>query len=679
MNKSRKSVAEAPLTAQANYLYTYEIDEDDIEGEGKPRRSISCKGKDLQDFNLPPGINNLHDNFLRGVQLSADKNYLGARIKLDNGNFGPYEWQSYNQIYTRVKNLGYTIIVNYSSALVERGFKKDTKIGIFSINRIEWVLFEQACCMYSYVNVPLYDTLGDEAVNHIIGICEIPIIAATSDKAEFLLQMIDKLPTLKTIIIMDNVVTDKIKNFKKSSIEIVKLSDLEVEGAKNVKDRVITNSETVATICFTSGTTGLPKGAVITHGNLLSFVTGALHMAKNQELYNFCESDVHISYLPLAHIFERVVQTYIIYVGASVGFYQGDTLKLLEDVAELKPTIFVSVPRLFNRIYDKVMSGVKEAGGLSASIFNYAYAAKKYWLESGYVGHSVWDYIVFGKIREKLGGRVKCMITGAAPISAEVTDFLKICFSIQLIEGYGQTETTAGTCTTIMKDISSGHIGIPMPQCMVKLRDVPSMNYTSNDKPYPRGEICVKGTNVFKGYYKEPSKTAETLSKDGWCFTGDIGYWDERGRLHIVDRVKNIFKLAQGEYIAPEKIEIIYQKHETIAQAFVYGDSLKSSLVGIIVPDVPQFAKWAALQGISGAVEEIVGVENTKDQFVKLLTQIGKEGGLKGFENVKKVFFDLDPFSVENGLLTPTFKLKRHEAKIKYQKEIDNMYVQIKE
>ncbi|KAJ3321380.1 Long chain acyl-CoA synthetase 7 peroxisomal [Boothiomyces sp. JEL0866] len=669
-NRTRKSVAEAPLTAQSNYQYTYEIDEDDIEGEGKPRRSISCFGKNLEDFNLPPGITNLHDNFLRGVQISADKNYLGARVPQGSG-FGPYEWQTYNQIYSRVKNLG--------SALVNRGFKKDAKIGIFSINRIEWILIEQACYMYSYINVPLYDTLGDEAVNHIIGICEIPIVAATSDKAEFLLQMIDKLPTLKTIILMDNKVTDKIKKFKKGSVEIVKLEELESEGSKSVKDRVVTNPDTIATICFTSGTTGLPKGVVISHGNLLSFVTGALHMAKNQELYNFCSSDVHISYLPLAHIFERVVQTYIIYVGASVGFYQGDTLKLLEDVAELKPTIFVSVPRLFNRIYDKVMAGVKEAGGLSASIFNYAYEAKKYWLQSGYVGHSVWDYVVFGKVREKLGGRVKCMITGAAPISAEVTDFLKICFSIQLIEGYGQTETTAGTCTTIMKDISSGHIGIPMPQCMVKLRDVPSMNYTSNDKPYPRGEICVKGNNVFKGYYKEPLKTAETLSKDGWCYTGDIGYWDEKGRLHIIDRVKNIFKLAQGEYIAPEKIEILYQKHETIAQAFVYGDSLKSSLVAVIVPDVPQFTKWAASQSLIGSTAEILLNEKTKDLYVKLLAQIGKEGGLKGFENVKAVHFDEDPFSVENGLLTPTFKLKRHEAKIKYQGEIDKMYKQIKE
>ncbi|KAJ3259675.1 hypothetical protein HK103_001936 [Boothiomyces macroporosus] len=615
-NRSRKSVAEAPLTAQANYQYTYEVDEDDIEGEGKPRRSISCYGKNLEDINLPPGISNLHDNFLRGVQISAERNYLGARIPQENG-FGPYEWQTYNQVYARVRNLG--------SALVNRGFKKDAKIGIFSINRIEWILIEQACYMYSYINVPLYDTLGDEAVNHIIGLCEIPIVAATSDKAEFLLQMIDKLPTLKTIVLMDNKITDKIKKFKKGGVEIVKLEELETEGSRNVKDRVVTNADTIATICFTSGTTGLPKGVVISHGNLLSFVTGALHMAKNQELYNFNSSDVHISYLPLAHIFERVVQAYIIYVGASVGFYQGDTLKLLEDVAELKPTIFVSVPRLFNRIYDKVMAGVKEAGGLSASVFNYAYEAKKYWLQSGYVGHSVWDYVVFGKVREKLGGRVRCMITGAAPISAEVTDFLKICFSIQLIEGYGQTETTAGTCTTIMKDISSGHIGIPMPQCMVKLRDVPSMNYSSKDKPYPRGEICVKGNNVFKGYYKEPSKTAETLSKDGWCYTGDIGYWDER------------------------------------------------------VPDVPQFTKWANGQGLTGTTSEILGNSKTKDLFVKLLGQVGKEGGLKGFENVKAIHFEENPFTVENGLLTPTFKLKRHEAKIKYQSEIDNMYKQIKE
>ena len=160
-----------------------------------------------------------------------------------------------------------------------------------------------------------------------------------------------------------------------------------------------------------------------------------------------------------------------------------------------------------------------------------------------------------------------------------------LLFVRYVLEGYGQTESTAGLSLTDIYDTQSGHVGVPFPTCEVKLVDVPSMNYTSNDKPYPRGEICCRGHNVFKEYFKEPEKTREAIDEDGWLHTGDVGMWDNKGRLVVIDRVKNIFKLAQGEYIAPERIENVYAKHDAVAQAFVHGDSLQSALVGVIVPD----------------------------------------------------------------------------------------------
>lgn len=398
-------------------------------------------------------------------------------------------------------------------------------------------------------------------------------------------------------------------------------------------------------------------------------------MIEHKQTYPLSGNDVHISYLPLAHVFERIVSVCMMYLGASVGFYQGDTLKLMDDMAVLKPTVFISVPRLYNKIYDRVLSGVKTAGGLKAFLFNYAYQSKKYWLERGYVKHSIWDKLVFGAVRERLGGRVAFMVTGAAPISTDVLDFLRICFSVKLTEGYGQTEGSGGSCATHTTDLEPGHVGPPMPHVMCKLRDVPSMNYLSTDVPFPRGEICFKGASIFKGYYKEPEKTKEALSADGWCYTGDVGYWDEKGRLRIVDRVKNIFKLAQGEYIAPEKIEIVYGKHEIVAQAFVYGDSLQSTLVAVIVPDEKPFTAWAAGVGFPGkSFKELCTESAVRKAVQKVLESYGRQNNLKGFENVKAVYLDTEAFSVENGVMTPTFKLKRNDAKIKYKKQIDEMY-----
>ncbi|MBA0641096.1 hypothetical protein Goklo_025685, partial [Gossypium klotzschianum] len=210
----------------------------------------------------------------------------------------------------------------------------------------------------------------------------------------------------------------------------------------------------------------------------------------------------------------------------------------------------------------------------------------------------LWDKLVFNKIKAKLGGRIRFLSSGASPLSPDVLDFLKICFGCRVVEGYGMTETSCVISSMEEGDNLSGHVGSPNPACEIKLVDVPEMNYTSDDQPYPRGEICVRGPIVFQGYYKDEVQTREVLDEDGWLHTGDIGLWLSGGRLKIIDRKKNIFKLAQGEYIAPEKIENVYAKCKFIAQCFIYGDSLNSSLVAIVSVDHDVLKAWAASEGI---------------------------------------------------------------------------------
>ncbi|KAF9944739.1 Long chain acyl-CoA synthetase 7 peroxisomal [Modicella reniformis] len=257
-------------------------------------------------------------------------------------------------------------------------------------------------------------------------------------------------------------------------------------------------------------------------------------------------------------------------------------------------------------------------------------------------------------------------------------DFLRICFSADLYEGYGQTEQAAGLTMSYKGDLTSGQVGPPQLCVEVKLRDIPGMNYTSQDKPLPRGEIMLRGHSVFQGYYKSPKQTEETLDADGWAGTGDIGQWDERGRLVVIDRVKNIFKLAQGEYIAPEKIESVLAKHYLVAQIFVYGHSLKATLVGVVVPDTETLKPWANENGLRDkSFEELCREPLVKVTLLKELADFGREADLKGFEILKNIHVTAEQFSIENDLLTPTFKLKRHTAKEKYQEDIDRMYSEI--
>ncbi|KAI3634211.1 hypothetical protein MIR68_007815 [Amoeboaphelidium protococcarum] len=652
-------------------LFSVEVEGPQPEGETRVRRNWVNKDKGLVE-SLLPDVKTLLDNFKKGIETAKDRPFLGRRSVV-NGVAGPYTWVTYGEAYASAQAIG--------SFLVKKGIEVKGNIALYSVNRPEWVIAEQGCYMYNYCTVPLYDTLGAEAIEYILNQAECKLVFASADKIQSLIQLKPKLPHMSTVVSFDtNVPAGVVESSKAAGVEIILWSDAESEGSENVAELRPPQAEDLCTICYTSGTTGLPKGVMLSHKNMVAAGMSYRYAGQHGAGFNFDYKDVHISYLPLAHVLERALFSVMIGVGAKIGFYQGDTLKLLDDVAELKPTIFASVPRLYNRIYDKIWANVKNAGGLSQKLFNMAYNSKKGNMPNT-VHHLLWDTLVFRKVRDRLGGKVRALVSGGAPLSPEVTEFLRVAFGCEVLEGYGQTETCAAGTITQPGDYTIGHVGSPFPCCEVKLIDVPEMGYTSKDTPYPRGEICFRGFNIFSGYYKQPEKTAETLTSDGWCKTGDIGMFDEQGRVKIIDRKKNIFKLAQGEYVAAEKIENIYVCHEFVAQAFVYGDSLQASLVGIIVPDQEVLMKWAQKQPgdlyKNKSFAELCKMEELKKVILEALIAHGKTSGLKGFENVKNIFVDSELFSLENNLLTPTFKLKRKEAKEKYQKQIDEMYTEI--
>lgn len=305
--------------------------------------------------------------------------------------------------------------------------------------------------------------------------------------------------------------------------------------------------------CYTSGTTGDPKGAKMSHAGFVA--TQHLH---EYAKIPFCEEDVSISYLPLAHIFEQCNFVFSLITGYAHGFYSGDPLKLLEDIAVLKPTFFVSVPRILNRVHGKIMDGVNAAGGFKKYLFNKAITDKTYNLmNKGSFTSSLYDKVVFKKVRDLFGGNLKYLITASAPINGDVLTFFKIALSIHVYEVYGQTECNGPATLTMAADPTAGHVGGLIPTTKIRLRDVVEMGYLATDNP-PRGELQLQGSNLFRGYFKNEEKTREALTEDGWLCTGDVAIINPNGSIKIVDRAKNIFKLAQGEYIAPEKLENIY-------------------------------------------------------------------------------------------------------------------------
>uniref|UniRef100_A0A4W6CBZ4 Arachidonate--CoA ligase n=1 Tax=Lates calcarifer TaxID=8187 RepID=A0A4W6CBZ4_LATCA len=592
----------------------------------------------------------IYEVFQRGLKVSGNGPCLGYRKP---GR--PYQWLKYKQVSDRAEHLG--------SGLLHRGLKpnQDTFIGIFAQNRPEWIIGELACYTYSMVAVPLYDTLGPEALVFIIDRAEIStVLCDNQKKAETLLQNREKgqSAALKTIIIMDPFNSELVERGTKCGVDIVSLQDVEVMHPPRPEDLSI--------VCFTSGTTG----DHLTFSGIYCICRAGCDFYKSNELHQEQPKDVSISFLPLAHMFERVVQTVMYGAGARVGFFQGDIRLLPDDMKTLQPTIFPVVPRLLNRVYDKVQSGAKSP--FKKWLLNFAVDRKYSEVKEGIIrNNSIWDKLIFHKVQESLGGRVRVMVTGAAPISPSVLNFLRAALGCQIFEAYGQTECTAGCTFTMPGDATSGHVGTPLPCNIVKLVDVEEMNYFASNG---EGEVCIKGRNVFKGYLKDPEKTAEALDKDGWLHTGDIGKWLPSGVLKIIDRKKNIFKLAQGEYIAPEKIENVYVRSGPVAQVFVHGDSLQSCLVAIVVPDPEVLPGFAKSLGCQGSIEDLCKNTEIKKAILSDMIKLGKEAGLKSFEQVKDVYLHPEQFTIENGLLTPTLKAKRAELKALFQSQIDKLY-----
>eukprot|EP00826_Nyctotherus_ovalis_P056083 TRINITY_DN750_c0_g2_i5.p1 TRINITY_DN750_c0_g2~~TRINITY_DN750_c0_g2_i5.p1 ORF type:complete len:589 (+),score=134.18 TRINITY_DN750_c0_g2_i5:453-2219(+) len=554
-------------------------------------------------------------------------------------------------------------------------------IGIYSKTKEEWLLTDIACWMMDVTNVPLYDTLGEETICWTFEQTLLSTIFLNSDGILKLASIMKKggIKTLKNVVCFDEVTSEAKQIAGEVGLRVIKLSELVVLGKENsALPLKFCGPESMITICYTSGTTDRAKGVVLTHRNFRDNAHAVLY-SNILEQHEF--GSVHLSYLPLAHVFERIQHYICIVEGLRIAYFRGDMRKINEDILAARPDVFVGVPRVFGRFYDVIMKNINSLEGFKRSLVDTAIATKlENYRKHGTITHWLYDRFIFNKIRNTLGGRLKLFACGAAPMDDKMMTMFRIFFSAYFLLGYGQTESAGPLSISYGDDTNPGSSGPPMPCCIAKVVDVPEMRYLSTDttdgEPTPRGELCFQGTQLAKEYFKNAEKTAQMYDDEGWYHTGDIAQLTSNGVIKIIDRKKNLFKLQQGEYIAPEKIENALSISPWVTQLFVYGDSYQSYLVGVLVPNKKNVEKWASDNGVEESYEEVCKNKELNATILKDLSRLGHEKKLVGFEIIKKLHITSEPFTVENGLLTPTLKVKRYQTQKAYQDVINELYAE---
>ena len=576
---------------------------------------------------------------------SAER-YGDATAVMFKDEGGQWSSVSFTEVRDKVRAL--------SLGLIELGIEKGDKVSILGNTRPEWTYFDFAALSAGAVVVPIYQTNSPEECHYVLENSDAKaVIVEDDEQLEKVREVRDRLPKLEHVIRMTG-----------RSDDAISPEDLAARGAGRAESEwegrySAVAPEDICTFIYTSGTTGPPKGCIISHGNYRAM----LDMVNSASVIE--DDDVTYLYLPLAHSFALLIQLGSFDLGATLAYWERDPLKIVPNLAEVKPTYFPSVPRIFEKIYTAATANVEKEGGLKKAIFNWAIGvgakmreAERSGRQPGFLlrrQYEIADRQVLSKIRNLFGGRLRLAVSGAAPINPEILRFFDAA-GVLVLEGWGMTETSTAATISTPEDFKIGTIGKPFPGCEVRIAD--------------DGEILVKGPNVFQGYYKNEEATRETIV-DGWLHTGDIGEVDEDGFLTITGRKKDIIITAGGKNITPANLEADIKQHPLVSQCVVIGDR-RPYLVALVTLDPEEIVKFAAEHGLPEDPEQLAENADVQRAIEEHVEKINEK--FARVEQVKKVKILPRDLSQEGGELTPTMKVKRAVVAEKYQAQVEELY-----
>nr|CAH8869542.1 unnamed protein product [Trichobilharzia regenti] len=607
-------------------------------------------------------VRTMKDLFEKGLEKSRFETCLGRRYSTEES----YTWLQYIEVEDRIRAFGSALV-----KLTEPIPLSDNLVGIYGRNSPEWFITQHACVAYGFPIVPIYATLGDEAMQHILTQTELRVVMC--DSGAEACHILEKFSSSIELVIIANdgpKVAEANARFS-DTVNIYLFDEFLKIGAKYFIPKANPKPDDLYIICYTSGSTGLPKGVMIEHGQMVDAVLSVIETVDGK----CCNAHTrHLSYLPFCHIMEQIISSVVILEGAKMGFLTNTIEGLMADCADLKPTMLGAVPRVLTRIYSKYQKALS-GSALKTRLYDHVLKRKLAEQKQGKFNHrSLLDTLCFKKLRQALGGQVCGIVTGGAPLLPEIMSFMRVVFNGIGIESYGCTETTGVATISVVGEYRTGILGCIAYGVEVKLIDVPDLGLVAQRDN--RGEICVKGRRCTKGYYKDPQKTAELIDADGWLHTGDIGEWSPEGALKLVDRVKSIFKLAQGEYVAPEKLETIYQTCNLVNQILVDANSNSSFLVAIVVPDFDELRELFSKSEpglLNLSDQNLCQLGNVKQIILNSLNRIAADNNLKGFEKLKRIELIHEAFTIENGFLTPTLKISRNKARKAYADVVNKL------
>lgn len=548
-----------------------------------------------------------------------------------------------------------------AAGLNSLGVKPGERVAILSESRPEWTLTDAACLFAGAIDVPIYPTLTPPQVRYILKDSGARILVVQNEeKFARVCEAIAECDQIQRIVFFDKSSSADARGISLAELESRGQAALESEPA--VIDQIAhqIKPDELATIIYTSGTTGEPKGVMLTHANLVSnLIDSSSHLS-------FKHDDSALSVLPLSHVLERMAMYMYLYHGMATFF--GESLDAIGvNLREVKPTIFVGVPRIFEKIFARVKEKTAEKGRVNVAILNWAVTVAKeyarlstrhqpipFMLEAK---RKLADKLIFSKLRTALGGRIRLLVSGGAALPEELA-LLYIGAGLQIVQGYGLTETSPVITAGVMDDNRVGTVGKPIRNVAVRIA--------------ADGEIESRGPNIMRGYYNKPEATRDVFTDDGWFKTGDIGTIDEDGFLRITDRKKELFKTSGGKYIAPQPIEQLIKGSSFVNQVVLIGNGRKFP-AALIVPDWERVQSYAQLKGIKGSTHaELCQEPRVIDLFERQIAGLTTE--LAQYERVKKVALLERELTIEGGELTPTLKVKRRIVDEKYRDVIDRLY-----